>query len=139
MFFNSLTVKLLDHPSPRERPSSLECRPLDPAQVHVPRIPDHDTYTSDTNADENARLLTEESQQLFFGRPLGNQELMPQHGDPESALSPAGAGMAILDRRNEFFCLKRFIFLSFGVPGAPVLTPKYQQCISMCASLVHSS
>ena len=32
------------------------------------------------------------------------------------------------DRKNEFFPLKRFVFMSFGVPGAPSLSTEAQRC-----------
>lgn len=53
----------------------------------------------------------------------------PRQSDPEFLNCEA---TAIVDRRNEFHSLQRFIFLSFGVPGAPALSQFAQRCSSKC-------
>lgn len=40
------------------------------------------------------------------------------------------------DRRNEFFTLKRFIFMTLGMPDTPAVTPKMQQISSKLTPLM---
>ena len=104
--------------SPAEDPRHklhLDLEPAEPFLVHVPRMNGVSYDISDCDSPSPTR-------------PLLNRDLeLAQIADQGPTTFAAGE----IDRRNEFYCLRRFIFLVFGVPDAPALSSRRtQKCIS---------
>lgn len=98
---------------------SLNLEPAEPIVVHVPRM--------------NGARNSDSRDSSDCGSPSSTEPLLPRHLElPEILTDQAPTFTAgDTDRRNDFYCLKRFVFLSFGVPDAPALSSRrVQKCIS---------
>lgn len=95
---------------------SLNLEPAEPIIVHVPRM--NGARNSDSGDSSDCESLS------------STKPLLPRHLELLTDQAPMFTA-GDTDRRNDFYCLKRFVFLSFGVPDAPALSSRpAQNCIS---------
>ena len=109
--------------------------------LEEPRLKAHNPRSYDTSSITSDDVPTRPT---YLGLPLSHHELSPMSNPSPSPRPWPGhpepnCETTFVDRRNEFHSLQRFIFLSFGVPGAPVLSTFAQRCSSKCTNIASAS